>query len=124
MRLPVFAVLACIASGCTIHVVEQPATPALVAAEPPAFAQQPRPARPVTYEPVAAAPRPHPPRAARPPVAEPARPTLVPFKTLAPEPRHTRLAAMAPPTRRRPPQKVKRPEPLTRVTLANVAKAQ
>jgi hypothetical protein len=124
MRLPVFVVLAFIASGCTIHVVEQPATPGLVAAAPPAFDQQPRPAHPATYEPVAAPPRHRPPRAAQPPVAEPARPTLVPFKTLAPEPRHTRLAAMAPPARRRPPQKVKRPDPLTRVTLADVAKAQ
>ncbi|MES1184117.1 MAG: hypothetical protein ABUL60_09895 [Myxococcales bacterium] len=123
MRLPVFAVLAFIASGCTIHVVEQPATPVLVAAEPPTLVQHRRPARPMTYEPVAAAPRPHPPRPAHPPVAEPARPTLLPFKTLAPEPRHTRLAAMAPPARRRP-EKVKRPDPPTRVTLANVAKAQ
>ena len=131
MRLPVFAILALVATGCTIHVVEQPATPMLVAAaSTPPYAPHRLTPRRVAYEPAAAAaaptPAPAPPRA-KPPTVEPtrpARPTRVPFKTLAPEPRNTHLAAVAPPTRKRRPQKVKRPEPLATLSSASVTKAQ
>lgn len=125
MRQALFAILAFVASGCTIHVVEQPASPVVVAAAPaPVYEARVRPRR-VVYvtdpAPVAvvapASPR------TRPPAAPPPRSKVVPFKTLPPEARHNHLAAVAPPARRRP-QKVKRPDPPARAPLASIAKAQ
>jgi hypothetical protein len=119
MRLPALLVLAFVASGCTIHVVEQPATPVLMAEAP-----RPTRARPLHHDPVAATPTPAPPHTHAPSVVLPARPARIPFKTVAPETRDTHLARIAPPTRKRGPQKVKRPEPLTKLSSTSVAKAQ
>jgi len=145
MRLPGLLILAFAASGCTIHVVEQPATPVLVAEAPrpaphrcaprpptiyeyevvTAPAAAPAPARPPTDVPRPVRPtRPaRPPRAHAPTVAQPARPFLVPFKTLPPEARTTHLARIAP-TQKQGPQKLKRPKPLTKVSSTSVAQSQ
>jgi hypothetical protein len=126
MRLAAFAILAFVAGGCTIHVVEQPATPVLLAeAPPPALEGPARPPR-VSYEPVAAAPLPVPvpTRAPAPHAAQPTRSTRIPFRTLPPETRNTHLARIAPPTRQRGIEKHQRTVPLTKVSSTNVAKAQ
>jgi len=134
MRLSAFAVLALLYSGCTIHVVEQPASPVGLAdaPTPPQFqAWRPRPVVAYTPTPVSGTPAPAdwaptaPPRHGQPPVASSAaRPSRIPFKALAPEPRSPSLANSAPPIKHRRPQKVKQDEPVTRVASTRVAKAQ
>ena len=135
MRLPAFAVLACLASGCTIHVVEQAAAPVMLADAPPPAPVRPwRPRSvvacapapgPATYAPTSPALVAPPRRVQRPELTRPTpRPSRTPFKTLAPEARSPYLASSAPPIKHRRPQKVKQDEPVTRVTLTRVAKAQ
>jgi hypothetical protein len=144
MRLPAFAILAFVASGCTIHVVEQPASPALVAAAPQPAPVYAAPAHPVVVvaEPVAPAPvvtptptptpsatpvtMPVPPRRAeRPQHLTPlAKPWRVPYRTtVAPEARSPHLARVAGPTKRNVPKKTKLPEPAL-LASTSVAKAQ
>ena len=134
MRLSAFAVLALLSSGCTIQVVEQPASPVRLAAAPPPPPVRPwRPRPVVAYTPAPTDPAPAPtdrapaapPRQAHEPVVEssPPPPSRIPFKTRAPEPRSPSLANGAPPKHRRP-QKVKQDEPITRVASTRVAKAQ
>lgn len=143
MRLPAFAILAFVASGCTIHVVEQPASPALIAAAPQPAPVYTAPARPVVVvaEPVAptapvvtptpiATPTPvampiPPRRAERPQHITPlAKPWRVPYRTtVAPEVRSPRLARVAGPTKRNVPKKTKLPEPAL-LASTSVAKAQ
>lgn len=126
MRSLALALLALVAAGCSIHVVEQPATPMVVAAPHPAPVYRAEP-RPVFEQYVAPAPTPRPRVVVvrRPHAKPPARrPTLVPFKTVAPEPRNTKPARIA---RRSPPRKpvhVRVPNPPKRVLLTGVAKAQ
>lgn len=127
MRIPAFAVLAFVASGCTIHVVET--------ASPVTVAEAPRPApvyvaapRPIVYEPATpqAAPLPVPaPRVVErvDPKAPARRPLRTPVKLMKPEPRPARLADLSL-HRHRGPMKVKLPEPATRLTSTSVAKAQ
>jgi hypothetical protein len=116
MRLPAFAILAFVASGCTIHVVEQPASPVLVAAAPqpaPVYVAPARPVVVVTDPVVAPAPvvtpakptppvaRPIPPRrAARPQHVTPiARPWRAPYRTpVGPEVRSPHLTRATGPT--------------------------
>jgi hypothetical protein len=138
MRFPAFAVLAFVASGCTIHVVEQPASPVMVAEAPPLVRVRPARPQPVVYVPVAspapvATPTPvatrpslaRPPNRDRPHVAMPApRPSRIPFNTTTPEARSPHLASVAPPTKHRRPQKVKQDEPVTLVSSTSVAKTQ
>ena len=148
MRFPAFAVLALLGSGCTIHVVDQPASPAMHAEAPrPSRARpaQPRPRR-IVYVPSApaAAPSPiakpapvatpvpiakptrtpiaSPPHRDRPHVTPASRPSRIPFKTLPPETRSPQLAAPASKPRR--PQKVKQDEPVGLVSSTRIAKAQ
>lgn len=142
MHLSALLVLAFVASGCTIHVVEQPAAPLVLLAE------GPRPARPRyvprphinEYEvaaapvaaPVPALPRNDAPRAVRPTrpprhhtptVAKLTPPFRVPFRTLPPEARTTHLARVAP-TRKHGRQKLARPHPLAQVSSPSVAQSQ
>lgn len=151
MRLPAFAVLALLASGCTIHVVEQqPASPVMVAEAPPPAPLRPIRPRPIVYVPVVASPAPSAPVAAPAPVTAPAatpvakrpslarpanrdrpnvtapapRPLRIPFRTTTPEARSPQLASGAAPTKHRRPQKVKQDEPVTLVSSTRVAKAQ
>jgi hypothetical protein len=122
MRLPGFLFLSVVTSGCSIHVVQQPATPPVLVAE----AHRPSRPRHVTYERVAVVPTPAPPRSHAPSVVMPARPSRVPHRMVAPEARNGRparpahIAVPAPPRR----EKVKRHEPLAEVSSAGVAKAQ
>lgn len=112
MRIPALAVLAFVASGCTIHVVEAPATPiaqqpapALVAPAGPApvvvATRAPAPAvgpAPV-WAPAAATPvrtRPRPELLAH--VQPQAQPGRLRFKDTAPEPRTTEVASVDPPS--------------------------
>lgn len=133
MRIPAFVVLAFVASGCTIHVVET-ASPVTVAEapsgpppRPPAHVAAPRP---VVYERVTPAPAAEPTPTPRPRVVDrtdspaPARRLLrTPVKLVRPEPRPTHVADLTL-HRHRGPMKVKLPEPPTRLTSASVAKAQ
>ncbi|HEX2873209.1 MAG TPA: hypothetical protein VHP33_18245 [Polyangiaceae bacterium] len=138
MRLPAFALLAFVASGCTIHVVEQPASPVAVVAAPQPAPVYAAPARPVVVvaEPVAppapvVAPTPTPVampipprRAERPHVTPVAKPWRVPYRTtVAPETRSPRLARIAGPTKRNVPKKTKLPEPVA-LASTSVAKPQ
>jgi|GEM_PF-6625990 len=150
MRFPAFAVLALLASGCTIHVVEQPASPVMVAEAPAPVPVpvRPRRPRPIVYVPVVASPAPATPVAApvpapvaapvatRPSLARPAnrdrphvtapspRPLRVPFRTTTPEARSPQLASSVGPTKHRRPQKVKQDEPVKVVSSTSIAKAQ
>jgi hypothetical protein len=126
MRQLAFAILALVGSGCTIHVVEQPATPVLMAEAPRAVVEGPARPHHVSYEPVAAAPLPVPVprRAPAPHAAQPTGSPRVPFRTLPPETRNAHLARIAPPTRHRGFEKRERTVPLTKVSSTNVAKAQ
>ena len=138
MRFPALALLAFVASGCTIHVVEQPASPVLVAEAPrriaaprPAaeLAEGPRPVAarpeqaPIGNEPRVVEPRVVPPsratdrplrvatkpRATKPP-RPPSKPLRIPFKSVeGPEPRTASTAA--PHVTHEPPHKVKADEP-------------
>ena len=145
MRLPAFAILAFVASGCTIHVVEQPASPVLLAQAPqpgPTYAAPARPAPSpvvVVAEPAPApapgvtpAPTPTPVampipprRAERPQQVRPvAKPWRVPYRTtVAPEARSPHLTRIAGPTKRNVPKKTKLPEPVV-LASTSVAKAQ
>jgi hypothetical protein len=127
MRIPAFVVLAFVASGCTIHVVET-ASPVTVAETPPLAPVYVAAPRPVVYERVTpeAAPTPAPTprvvdRTDSPPPAR--RPFRTPVKLARPEPRPTQVADLSL-RRHRGPMKVKLPEPPTRLTSASVAKAQ
>lgn len=150
MRLPALLILAFVASGCTIHVVEQPATPVLVAEAPrpapPRYAPRPHatyeyevaavpaaPAAPSARPEPPAPPRAHaptvskparPPRAHAPTVSKPAKPYRIPFRTLPPEARTTHLARAATPKRKPGPQRLKRPELLAGGSSTSVAQAK
>jgi hypothetical protein len=142
MRFAAFALLAFVANGCTIHVVEQPANPVMVAEAPPPTRVLPAP---VVYVPVAApaqaAPNPvatpaaapvamhpflaRPPHRDRPHVTKlAARPSRVPLNTAGLEARVPHLASAKPPKKHHRPQKVKQDEPVQTVSSTNVAKAQ
>lgn len=139
MRLSAFAILAFVASGCTIHVVEQPASPLLVAAAPqpaPVYAAPARPVVVVTDPVVAPAPvvtpaKPTPPVATRIPrrraegprhLTPIAKPWRAPYRpTVAEEARTTRTRVERP--KRNVPKKTKLPEPVV-LASTSVAKAQ
>jgi hypothetical protein len=133
MRFPALALLAFVASGCTIHVVEQPASPVVVA-EGPRRIVSPRPAavlserrRPAAARPedapVGPDPRVVPPSRAtdRPlrvatqphatkPARQPSKPLRIPFKSVeGAEPRTASTAV--PHVTHGPPHKVKADEP-------------
>jgi hypothetical protein len=123
MRIWVFAALALLASGCTIHVVERPA-PVMVAEVPhPAPTRIVRPRRDIEHA-SAAAPRSQVPRTVERPEpvqTAPHQPERTLYRTTAPEARST------PSTERLHYRrlKVKRgAEPVTRVSSTSVAKAQ
>jgi hypothetical protein len=153
MRFPALAVLALVTSGCTIHVVEQPATAAMLAeAPPPARARpvQPR-ARHDAYPPTATAANPVP-IATPTPVTTPAPiagPTPAPTSNPITAPPHRNRPHVTTPTRRpfripfktlppetrspqlaaaarkpRRPQKVEQDEPVRLLSSTGVAKAQ
>jgi hypothetical protein len=140
MRLPAFAILAFVASGCTIHVVEQPASPVLVAAAPqpaPVYAAPARPVVVVTDHVVAPAPvvtpaKPTPPvatpipprRAVRPQHLKPivAKPARVPYRPTVAQEAHTTVARVERP-KRHVPKKTKQSEPVV-LASTSVAKAQ
>lgn len=145
MRASILAVWALLASGCTIHVVGQAAEPTVMTTAAAPAAEPPHAGPPVchhhypTQQPaVAAAPRDASPRVGLTPDrrrptrltdratsnAPAERPNRVPFKSVAPETRSTEMARITPPLRHRRPQKVKRPEPLTRVSSASITQAQ
>ncbi len=127
MRVVAFAVLAFVASGCTIHVVET-ASPVTVAEAPRPAPVYVAPPPPLAYEQVtpqrAPAPAPAPRAVERTDSTPPARrPLRTPVKLIKPEPRPTHLADVSL-HRHRGPMKVKLPDPPTRLTSASVAKAQ
>jgi hypothetical protein len=153
MRFAALAVLALVTSGCTIHVVEQPATAVMLGEAPPptrARPAQPR-ARHEAYPPTTTAANPAP-IATPTPVATPApiaRPTLAATPRPITVPPHRNRPHVTTPTRRpyripfktlppetrspqlaaaarkpRRPQKVKQDEPVRSLYSTGVAKAQ
>jgi hypothetical protein len=105
MRFLAFAILAFLASGCTIHVVEQPATPTTLAEAPrPARVRSARPRPsvhvPSVYVPVAAdgdrGPR------SRPTPVAPVAPVATPAPAARPTPLAMASPIAAPPHRERP----------------------
>ena len=123
MRIPAFVlVMAFVASGCTIHVVEtaSPVTVAEASRPVPVYVAAPRR---VVYERVTPEPAPAPRVVERVDPTPARRPLRTPVKLLKPEPRPTHLADISL-HRHRGPMKVKLPDPPTRLTSASVAKAQ
>jgi hypothetical protein len=128
MRISAFAALAFAASGCTIHVVEQPATPMIVAEAPrPAPTRITRPRRVVDRASATADARaPAPPAIDRPePVTTaPRQPLRTPYRTTAPETRPTQVASNDTTVHYRRLKVRRGAKPVTRVTSASITKAQ
>ncbi len=146
MRIPAFVVLAFVASGCTIHVVEatspvtlaeapHPAPVYVAASQPPPFVYQRVTPPPVVYEHLTPAPSPSPRTIPAPnrnapasvvdrsePAAPARRQLRTPVRLVRPEPRPTHVASSLDQPLER--MKVKRPEPKAGVLSAGVAKAQ
>jgi hypothetical protein len=94
MRLSALGLLAVLASGCSIHIVEQPAYPSYVAeAPPPVAVQHPRRRTVATHHEAARPepnrePRPRPVASTRPEprtTAKPSEEARVPYRVVAPE---------------------------------------
>ena len=153
MHFRALAFLAFLASGCTINVVEQPATPLTLAGAPRPTRPGSAGPRPIVYVPAVAAadrkPDARPPAVATPapsampmPVAMPApiaarpnrerphvikparRASRIPFKTLPPETRSPRLVSATPASKRDRAQTGRRGEAIQLVSSTDVTKAQ
>ncbi|HXK18603.1 MAG TPA: hypothetical protein VNG33_12410 [Polyangiaceae bacterium] len=144
MRIPALTVLAFVASGCTIHVVEEPNTPiaqqpvpVLVAAPPPApvvVATAPSPAlSPATAGPAPSGPSPSAVQLPTTPVRTRPRPELVShtqaarpvrFKDTKPEPRTTEVASVATPAPKPTRVEKHRRYDKDHASLADVAQSQ